>query len=160
MSTTQTLDTNYCVRLVGYSDSAQAIAGERQATNPSATISAGTFYYYNGAGYSNKTTTDATLDTLTVTCSQTQVVAGNTVIWRVTVAAGGVKHATTTTSQTADPTDAQTRWDAEAITHPIEITIRYEYIVDGLHQINLTATFDPGDLFAHGIYQPPPAAQS
>jgi type II secretory pathway pseudopilin PulG len=160
MSTNQTLDTNYCVRLVGYSDSAQAIAGERQATNPSASISAGTFYYYNGAGYSNKTTTDATLDTLTVTCSKTQLVGLNTVTWRVTVAAGGVTHATTTTSQTADPADAQTRWDAEAITHPIEITIRYEYIVDGLHQINLTATFDPGDLFAHGIYQPPPAAQS
>jgi Tfp pilus assembly protein PilV len=160
MSANQTLDTNYCVRLVGYADSAQAIAGERQATNPSASISAGTFYYYNGAGYSNKTTTDATLDTLTVTCSKTQVVGLNTVTWRVTVAAGGVTHATTTTSQTADPTDAQTRWDAEAITNPIEITIRYEYIVDGLHQINLTATFDPGDLFAHGIYQPPPAAQS
>jgi hypothetical protein len=95
-----------------------------------------------------------------VTCSKTQVVGLSTVTWRVTVAAGGVKHATTTTSQTADPTDAQTRWDAEAITHPIEITIRYEYIVDGLHQVNLTATFDPGDLFAHGIYQPPPAAQS
>jgi hypothetical protein len=160
MSTNQTLDTNYCVRLVGYSDSAQAIAGERQATNPSASISAGTFFYYNGAGYSNKTSTDATLDTLTVTCSKTQVVGLNTVTWRVTVASGGVKHATTTTSQTADPTDAQTRWDAQAITNPIEITIRYEYIVDGLHQINLTATFDPGDLFAHGIYQPPPAAQS
>jgi hypothetical protein len=28
-----------------------------------------------------------------------------------------------------------------------------------VHQINLVATFDPGDLFAHGIYQPPPAAQ-
>ena len=160
MSTNQALDTNYCVRLVGYSDSARAIAGERQATNPSASISSGTFYYYNGAGYSNKTTTDSTLDALTVTCSKTQVVGANTVTWRVTVAAGGITHATTTTSQTADPADAQTRWDAEAITHPIEITIRYEYIVDGLHQINLTATFDPGDLFAHGIYQPPPAAQS
>jgi Tfp pilus assembly protein PilV len=160
MSTNQTLDTNYCVRLVGYSDSARAIAGERQATNPSASISAGTFFYYNGAGYSNKTTTDSTLDALTVTCSKTQVVGLSTVTWRVTVAAGGITHATTTTSQTADPADAQTRWDAEAITHPIEITIRYEYIVDGLHQINLTATFDPGDLFAHGIYQPPPAAQS
>ena len=84
----------------------------------------------------------------------------NNVTWRVTVAAGGVNHATTTTSQTADPSDAQTRWDAEAITHPIEITIRYEYIVDGVNEINLLATFDPGDLFAHGIYQPPPAAQS
>ena len=160
MSANQTLDTNYCVRLVGSSDKAQAIAGERQATNPSAAISAGTFFYYNGAGYSSKLSTDATLDALTVTCSKTQVVGLSIVTWRVTVAAGGIKHATTTTSQTADPADAQTRWDAEAITHPIEITIRYEYIVDGLHQIDLSAKFDPGDLFAHGIYQPPPAAQS
>jgi Tfp pilus assembly protein PilV len=158
MSATQTNDTNYCVRLVGYADSARAIAGERTATNPSASISAGTFFYYNGAAYSNKAATDSTLDTLTVTCSRTQLVGLSTVTWRVTVAAGDVKHASTTTSQTADPADAQTRWDAQAITHPIEITIRYEYIVDGAHQIDLTATFDPGDLFAHGIYQPPPAA--
>jgi hypothetical protein len=157
MSTTQSLDTNYCVRLVGYSDTARAIAGERQATNPSASISAGTFFYYNGAGYSSKSVTDPTLDTLTVTCATP--VSSNP-RWRVTVIAGGITHATTTTSQTADPADAQTRWDAEAITHPIEITIRYEYIVNGVTEVNLKATFDPGDLFAHGIYQPPPAAQS
>jgi type II secretory pathway pseudopilin PulG len=160
MSTTQTLDTNYCVRLVGYSDTARAIAGERTATNPSASVSAGTFWYYNGAGYSSKSVTDATLDTLTVTCSKTQVVGVNNVTWRVTVASGGVKHATTTTSQTTDPTDAQTRFDAKASVNPIEITIRYEYLVDGVHQLDLSATFDPGDLLAHGIYQAPPAAAS
>jgi type II secretory pathway pseudopilin PulG len=158
MSTTQTLDTNYCVRLVGYSDTARAIAGERTATNPSASVSAGTFWYYNGAGYSSKSATDATLDTLTVTCSKTQVVGINNVTWRVTVAAGGVKHATSSTSQTADPGDAQTRFDAQAIVQPIEIKIRYEYLVDGVHQLDLSATFDPGDLVAHGIYQAPPAA--
>ena len=160
MSTNQSLDTNYCVRLVGYSDSVRAIAGERQATNPSASISAGTFFFYNGAGYTNRSVTDASLDTGTVTCSKTQLVGLSTVTWRVTVAAGGIRHASTTTTQTADPADAQTRWDAEATVQPIEITIRYEYIVDGVNQINLLATFDPGDLFAHGIYQPPPAAQS
>ena len=160
MSTTQTNDTNYCVRLVGYSDTAHAIAGERQASNPSASVSAGTLFYYNGVGYSSKAATDATLDTLTVTCSKTQVVGLSTVTWRVTVASGGLQHATTSTSQTADPADAQTRWDAEASVQPIEITVRYEYIVDGVTQVNLLATFDPGDLFAHGIYQPPPAALS
>jgi type II secretory pathway pseudopilin PulG len=160
MSAVQTNDANYCVRLVGYSDTVRAIAGERQATNPSASVSAGTFFYYNGAGYSNKAVTDAALDALTVTCSKTQLVGLSTVTWRVTVAAGGIHHATTSATQTADPADAQTRWDAEASVQPIEITIRYEYIVDGVTQINLLATFDPGDLFAHGIYQPPPAAQS
>lgn len=164
MSSAQTLDTNYCVRLVGYTDSARAIAGERQATDPSAAISAGTLFYYNSATstFLNKAVTDATLDSLAVTCVKSQLVSGANVTWRVSVtsADGGIKHATTTTSQTADPADAQTRWDAEAITHPIEITIRYEYIVNGVTEVNLKATFDPGDLFAHGIYQPPPAAQS
>ncbi|HEX6580201.1 MAG TPA: hypothetical protein VF195_04950 [Actinomycetota bacterium] len=162
MSTNQTLDSNYCVRLVGYSDTARAIAGERQGTNPSASISAGTFYYYtgSGSGYSNKSVTDATLDSLTVTnCTKTQIVGLSTVTWQVTVALGGIKHATTMTSQTADPADAQTRWDAEASVQPIEITIRYQYIVDGVTEMNLLATFDPGDLFAHSIYQPPPAEQ-
>ena len=161
MSSTQTNDTNYCVRLVGYSDTAHAIAGERQATNPSAAVSAGTLFYYTGvgSGYSNKSVTDTTLDTLTVVCSKTQLVGASTVTWRVTVAAGAIKHATTATTQTADPADAETRWDAEATVHPIEVSIRYEYIVDGVTEINLLATFDPGDLFAHGIYQPPPAAQ-
>ena len=162
MSSTQTLDTNYCVRLVGYSDTARSIAGERIATNPSASVSAGTIFYYNGAGYSSKAATDATLDSLAVTCSKTQLVGASTVTWRVTVSSadGGINHATTTTSQTADPLDVQTRWDAEATVRPVEITIRYEYIVNGVTQVNLKATFDPGDLFTHGIYQPPPAAQA
>jgi Tfp pilus assembly protein PilV len=163
MSTNQSLDTNYCVRLVGYADTARAIAGERQATNPSATVAAGTLFYYNNATstYLSKPVTDATLDSLAVTCTKSQLVGGVTVTWRVTVtsADGGIKHATTTTSQTADPADAQTRWDVQAITHPIEITIRYEYLVNFVPEIDLVATFDPGDLFAHGIYQPPPAAQ-
>jgi Tfp pilus assembly protein PilV len=157
MSSTATNDTNYCVRLVGYSDTARSIAGESSATNPSASITAGTFYYYNGAGYSSKAATDPTLDTLTVTCSKTQIVGASTATWRVTVVSGGIAHATATTAQTTDPTDAQIRWDASASTQPIEITIRYEFIVDGLTQINLSATFDPGDLLARGIYEPPPA---
>jgi Tfp pilus assembly protein PilV len=160
MSATQTNDTNYCVRLTGYADSVRAIAGERSSTNPSASIGAGTFFYYNGAGYSSKAVTDATLDTLTVTCSKTQLVGASTVTWRVTVGSSDVTHASTTTTQTADPADAQTRWEAQAVTHPIKIKIRYEYIVDGVTEINLSATFDPGDLFAHAIYEAPPAAQT
>jgi hypothetical protein len=102
---------------------------------------------------------DATLDTLTVTCSKTQLVGASTATWRVTVVSGGITHAQTTTAQTTDPTDAQIRWDASASTKPITITIRYEFIVDGITQINLSATFDPGDLLARGVYGPPPAQQ-
>lgn len=157
MSSAATNDTNYCVRLVGYTDTARSVAGESSATSPSASISAGNFYYYSGSGYSNKAVTDATLDTLTVTCSKTQIVGASTATWRVTVISGGIVQASTTTAQTADPTDSQIRWDASASTQPIEITIRYEFIVDGVTQINVLATFDPGDLLARGIYGPPPA---
>jgi type II secretory pathway pseudopilin PulG len=160
MSSTATNDTNYCVRLVGYQDTVRAVAGESTVTNPSASVTAGSFYYYSGSGYSNKAVTDPTLDTLTVTCSSgTQVVGASTALWRVTVVSGGIAHATTTTAQTTDPTDPTIRWDVQADTQPIEITIRYEFIVDGITQINLSATFDPGDLLAHGIYEPPPAQQ-
>ncbi|MGI8616415.1 MAG: type IV pilus modification PilV family protein [Actinomycetota bacterium] len=159
MSTTRTSDTNYCVGLVAYQDSAQAIAGESTATAPSASIAAGTFFYYNGLNYSNKLATDASLDTQTVTCAKTQLVGASSVTWRVTVASGGLRHATTTTAQTLDPANGNIRWDVTAATHPIEITLRYELIVDGVAQINLLSTFDPGDLLAHGIYEPPPATQ-
>jgi type II secretory pathway pseudopilin PulG len=156
MSATRTSDTNYCVRLVGYQDTIQAVAGESTGTDPSAVVSAGSFYYYSGSAYSNKAVTDASLDSLAVTCSKTQLVGSSTVTWRVTVASGGIKHATTTTAETTDPADTDIRWDVQAGTQPIEITVRYEFIVDGITQINLAATFDPGDLLARGIYGPPP----
>ena len=159
MSATQTSDTNYCVRLVGYQDTVRVVAGESTTTNPTASVSAGTFHYYNGLTYSSKATTDAALDTLTVTCSTTQLVGLSTVTWRVTVASGGITHGVTSTSQTTDPTDANKRWDVQSTVQPIEITVRYEFIVDGVTQINLAATFDPGALLARGIYEPPPAVQ-
>ena len=160
MSTNQTLDTNYCVRLVGYSDTAHAIAGERQATNPSASISAGTFFYYNGAGYSNKTTTDATLDTLTVTCSKTQVVRCQ----HRDVARHGRRgrHQARHHDHVADRGPGR---------RPDPLGRRGDHASDRDHDPlrvhrrrcapdQPVATFDPGDLFAHGIYQPPPAAQT
>jgi hypothetical protein len=161
MSATATNDNNYCVRLVGYQDSVQAVAGESTATAPSASV-AGTFTYYtgSGSGYTSKGVTDPSLDSLTLSsCSRTQVVGASTVTWLVTIAAGGIVRPTPTTSQTTDPTDGNVRWDVQATAQPIEITIRYQFVVDGITQINLAATLDPGDLFARAIYGPPPAAQ-
>jgi hypothetical protein len=163
MLTNQGLRTNYCVSLEGYADSAHAIAGERTATNPSAPNPVGTLWYYNGSSYSSKLVSDPSLDSLVLgntKCVKQQTIGGALVTWRVTVDAGGIKHATPTTTQTVDPADPlQTRWDAKATVQPIEITIHYEYLVNGFPEIDLTVTFDPGDLLAHGIYQPPPAAQ-
>ncbi|HUF57910.1 MAG TPA: hypothetical protein VMR89_00235 [Actinomycetota bacterium] len=161
MSATATSDNNYCVRLVGYGDSVRAVAGESTATAPSASVN-GTFTYYtgSGSGYTSKSVTDSSLDSLSLSsCSRTEVVGASTATWRVTVAAGGIQHATNSTSQTTDPTDGDVRWDVQATSQPIEITIRYQFIVDGITQINLTASLDPGDLFARAIYGPPPAAQ-
>ena len=157
MTTTASNDTNYCVRLVGYQDTVRATAGESTSTAPSASVSAGTFRYFNGATYSSKGVTDPTLDTLTVTCTTTQQVGTSSVTWRVTVASAGIVHATTTTSETTDPADPDIPWDVQAGTGPIEITIRYQFLVDGVEEINLVATFDPGTLLARGIYEPPPA---
>ena len=157
MSNVPTLDTNYCVRLVGYQDTVRVVAGESTTTAPTAAVSAGTFHYYNGLSFSSKSTTDSTLDTLTVTCSKTQLVGLSTVTWRVTVAAGGISHGTTATTQTLDPSNGNIRWDVQATVQPIEIRVRYEFIVDGLTEINLVGTFDPGQLLARGIYEPPPA---
>ena len=36
--------------------------------------------------------------------------------------------------------------------------MRYEFIVDGVTEVNLVATFDPGQLLARSIYEPPPSA--
>lgn len=160
MNTTQTDNNNYCVQLVGYQDTVRVVAGESTSTDPSATISAGTFRYYNGLSlrYESKSVTDPTLETmLPVTCTRSQLVGTRIVIWRVTVSTGGIKHATTTTAETTDPADTDIRWDVQAGTQPIEITVRYEFIVDAITQIDLVATFDPGDLLARGIYGPPPA---
>lgn len=158
MTTVQTNDTNYCVRLVGYQDTVRAVAGESTSTNPSASVTTGSFFYYSGSGYSNKAVTDSTLDALEVDCYKSQLVGGSTVEWhvRVTSSDGGVTHATTATAQTTDPTDADKKWDVQASTSPIKITIRYEFIVDGVTEVNLKATFDPGALLAHAIYEPPP----
>jgi type II secretory pathway pseudopilin PulG len=158
MTTVTTDDTNYCVRLVGYRDTVRAVAGESTSTNPSSSITAGSFYYYTGSGYSNRAVTDSTLGTLSVTCSTTQLVGSSSVTWRVTIASGGVVRASTTTSETTDPADPNIPWDAQATTNPIEITIRYQFLVDGVEEIDLRARFDPGSLLARGIYEPPPSS--
>ena len=157
MSTTNTLDTNYCMRITGYTDTASALAGPRTATNPSATVSAGTFYYLSGGAFLNKATTDVTLDTLAVSCSKTQTVSGQSVTWRVTVTSGGIDRSTTSTTQTTTA-DTQTRTEAIATVNPIVVVMRYELIVAGTSEVDLTITADLGDLIADGVYGAPPAA--
>ena len=143
MSVTNTADNNYCMRMTGYSDTARIYAGARSATAPAASIGGGTFYYYDsGTGtYLSKAVTDASLSTLSFQCTHTQTVGGKTVMWRVTVASGGITPASVpaATNQTLS-TDSQTRLEQEATVTPIKITFTYQITVNSTDQVYL-----PGD---------------
>lgn len=156
MSTSASVDTNYCVRITGYSENTRVLVGERTATNPSNSV-AGTLYYYNGSGFSSKTVTDSTLGTVAVTCQKTQTVSGRSVTWRVQVLAGGFVAATAPApTQTTDPGDSQTRTEADATTTPIGVTLSYQLIVDGAYEVDLIVQTDLGSILATGAYGEPP----
>ena len=161
MSATNTADNNYCMRVTGYGDTARVYAGARSATAPAASITGGSFVYYDSgtSSYVTRSVSDASLSTLAFTCTTTQVVSGATVIWRVTVVAGGVTPATVpaSTNSVLD-TDSQTRLEQEATVQPIKVTFRYQVIVSGTNQVDVTVSVDPGTLSARGVYGPPPAA--
>ena len=157
MSTTNTLDTNYCMRITGYSDTARAYAGERTATAPTAAVSAGTFHYYSAGAYLNKGVTDATLNTLAVSCDPAaQVVSGKTGEWDVWVTAGEIARATMTTSSTNDPSNAQIKLETEGRVTPIALTVHYRLLVDSVEEVNVVVTVEIGELVAASSYEPPP----
>jgi hypothetical protein len=157
MSANTSLDTNYCVRITGYTEQTRVLVGERTSTGPSSSVS-GTLYYYNGSGFSSKTVTNTTMSTLpTVTCSRTETVSGSTVTWQVQVLTGGFTAASAPTpSETLDPDDSQTRTEAEATTTPIDVTLHYQLIVDGEYEVDLVVNTDLGSLLASGSYGEPP----
>ena len=156
MSTSSAADTNYCMRISGYQDTARAVAGERTTIAPAAGITAGTFYYRSGASYLNKSVTDSTLSSLPVTCSSTQTVSGKSVTWSVTVIAGDIVPSSTSTASTNDPANAQIKWETEAKATPITVTALYRLIVDGDDEIRVTMTIDIGELVTQSVYEPPP----
>ena len=161
MSATNTADNNYCMRVTGYGDTARVYAGARSATAPAASITGGSFIYYNSgtSSYVTRSVSDATLSTLAFTCTTTQVISGATVIWRVTVNAGGVTPATVPAAKNQVlATDSQVRLEQEATVQPIKVTFRYQVIVNGTNEVDLTVSVDPGTLSARGVYGPPPAA--
>jgi type II secretory pathway pseudopilin PulG len=161
MSTTSTDDNNYCMRVTGYSDTARIYAGARSSTTPDADVTAGTFTYYDKATatYVSKAVTDSSLSTLAFDCTQTQVVGGKTVVWKVTVLSGGITPASVPAATDSTlSTDAQTRLEQEATVLPIKITFRYQVTVNSTDQVDLSVAVDPGTLVARGIYGPPPSA--
>ena len=101
---------------------------------PTATVSAGTFHYYNGLLLEQERDR-LDLDTLTVTCSKTQLVGLSTVTWRVTVASGRLArdHDDERDGRPGRLGHPLGRPGGDA---PIEIRVRYEFIVDGVTEVN------------------------
>jgi hypothetical protein len=83
-------------------------------------------------------------------------VSGKTVTWAVTVTAGGATAGSSTTSQTADPADSQTRTEANASTTPPSLTVRYVLTVNGTIEDDLTVVTSFGSIRAQGVYGQPP----
>ncbi len=160
MSANAALDNNYCLRIQGYTDSASVLVGERTATNPAATV-AGSLYYYDKdtAGYANLSVTSASLSTLSVTCTKTQLVGGISYTWTVKALAGGIAAASTHTAQTTDPSDSQTRTQAEASVTPLSLALTYELRNNLTSELQaaLTINVDLGTLLASGDYGAAPS---
>ena len=161
MSATNTNASNYCMYLTGYADTARVYAGARTSTGPAASVTGGTFFYYNSAtsSYSSLAATSSSLSTLAFNCTKTQTIGGKSVTWRVTVSSGGITPATVPTfTNRVSATDSQIHYDVEANVQPIKIVFKYELIVDSVTEVSLTTTVDPGTLVAKGVYGPPPSA--
>ena len=161
MSATDTNASNYCMYLTGYADTARVYAGARTATGPAASVTGGTFFYYNSStsSYSSLPADSSSLSTLAFNCTKTQTIGGMSVTWRVTVSSGGITPATVPTyTNRTSATDSQVHLDVEANVQPIKIVFKYELVVDSVPEVSLTTTVDPGTLVAKGVYGPPPTA--
>jgi type II secretory pathway pseudopilin PulG len=147
---------NYCVTLAAYQDTSSAQAGTSTTSAPTATIDSGTIYYYNGAGFSNKTTTDAALSTQTVTCTKSQTINSKAVVWTVSVSSGGFTPASTSTTSTPTCGSPCTRTDVESAVTPPSIVVHYQVTIAGVTEMNYTITLDLGVNRSRGVYSAPP----
>ena len=159
MSTDPTQDSNYCLRVSGYTDTVRALAGESTSTAPSASVTAGTLTYWNSStgSYSSKGVTDASLSSLSITCSPpSQTVGGKAVTWSVTVAAAGIAPASAAATSEVDPSDSTIKNSAEAKAIAPSLTVTYSLKVDGADEVNLKITTNLGALTANSVYGAPP----
>jgi type II secretory pathway pseudopilin PulG len=159
MSSTNTNDTNYCMRIQGYQDSVSGSAGPRTSTNPTASIAAGTFLRYNGSGY---TSTGVASIPASVTCASQGFVNGRFVEWTVSISGSNVGTIATSASAPS-PTvttssDAQTRTEFQSSANAPKLAFRYRLTVDGVDEVDALVTVDLGTLLAHGVYGQPPSA--
>lgn len=163
----------YLVSIVGYADQVAAPVGRQvlgsSATGsavpaPSASVTAGTVYYWNpatGSYASLSATSDglvAALEASTVTATAT--VNGKTVTVTISVVAGSVTKATTGTSTTVGGTGDLSRTEASAQATPPRLSVRYQVWVNGSQRADLTIAVNLKTMEARGVYAPAPLSGS
>jgi prepilin-type N-terminal cleavage/methylation domain-containing protein len=154
----------YYLSIVGYQDSVTTAVGTNLTTGtcsgtscippPTATVSAGTVYCWNGSAYGSVAASSSSA----VGCAPltfTQNVNGHTV--DVSIQALGTAAATITKTPT---TSATTQNDANAQVVPPSATIEYRIDVDGLTRVMLTISVNLDTLEARGVYSTAPSPGS
>jgi type II secretory pathway pseudopilin PulG len=142
----------YFATLYSYQDTVTAQAGISTSA-PTATVNAGTVYYYNGSGYTSLSATSSSLDSLDVTRTFSVTISGSTVT--VTCRIRDFSRAATVTSYVDD---GSSRLEAEGEVTPVIGTLDYTVAVDGVIEVDLELTLDLGDVAARAVYEPPPSA--
>jgi prepilin-type N-terminal cleavage/methylation domain-containing protein len=154
----------YYFSIVGYQDSATTAVGTNLTGGtcsgtscipaPTATISAGTVYCWNGSGYDSVAASSASA----VACSPvsfTQNVNGHS----VTVSIQALNTAAASITKTPT-TSATTQTDSNAQIVPPTATIRYSIDVDAVNKVLLTISVNLNTLEARGVYSTAPSAGS
>ncbi len=157
----------YLVSIVGYADQVAAPVGRQVLASsssgsavpaPSASVTGGTVYYWNGSGYSSLSATSgglvAALEASSVTATGT--VGGKTVTVTISVVPGSVAAATTATASTVGGAGNLSRTEASAQATPPRLALRYQVQINGATEVDLTITVNLRTMEARGIYAPAP----
>lgn len=163
----------YLVSIVGYADQVAAPVGRQVLGSsgtgaavpaPSASVTAGTVYYWNPATGSYASL-PATSDSLAAalgasTLTATANVSGRTVTVTISVIADSVTKATTGTSTRVGGTGNLSRTEASAQATPPRLSVRYQVWVNGLQRADLTIAVNLKTMEARGVYAPAPLSGS
>ena len=149
----------YLLSIVGYQDAAGAAAGVL-APVPTASVSAGTIWYWNGGGYSSLAATSGSLGAIAPAITQSQVINGHTVVVSMSLVSNTTTAATTSTAATPSTAGNVTRTDVSASVTPPSTAVTYRITVDGSTKVNLTITVNLKSMDVRGIYAAAPAQGS
>jgi hypothetical protein len=148
------------ISIAGYRDQVQAAVGKQSTITavpaPSASVTAGTVSYWNGAGYTTVSATLASLAT-NVSSSFSQTIGGHTVLVTIGILQGDMTAATTSLSSSGtSPTIDQ----ASAQATPPKVKLSYTVVVDGSAVVDLNISVDLRTMEARGVYGAAPSAGS